>query len=316
MMSKKFKASIIILTYLLISCFIIPIYGNPYTEYETDVCGFQTYSEWTQVGSPPIENSLDNETSFVKQGNSSFKFSNSDNADHRQCYRNFNQTFPTVSDWYLQFWLHVDEIAGSGSYTGLEIGIHKVGAEFFHVGIKISGSGFLLGWYGGTVGFSAYERFSYNGSATILNFDTWYAVKADHSLTRGGTDIYYTTDPNATWTKHGGGWTATSATPTRWNIYRQGDQYSHVAYIDYLHVTDEDSFYAPPPPPVPWDWSHDWTWIGMFSASIFMMVYPPSWLAWKIKKSGVTEETIERGGYAMLLFVTGLGLFISCCYWS
>jgi len=49
-------------------------------------------------------------------------------------------------------------------------------------------------------------------------------------------------------------------------------------------------------------------------AALFLMVWSPAWFAWKIKKQGVTVESIERLGYAMLLFIVGFGLLIMCIY--
>jgi len=57
-----------------------------------------------------------------------------------------------------------------------------------------------------------------------------------------------------------------------------------------------------------------YTWIALLLAALFLMVWSPAWFAWKIKKVGVTVESIERLGYAMLLFIVGFGLLIMCIY--
>ncbi|MBA7492009.1 hypothetical protein ES702_02558 [subsurface metagenome] len=57
-----------------------------------------------------------------------------------------------------------------------------------------------------------------------------------------------------------------------------------------------------------------YTWIAMLLAALFLMIWSPSWFAWKIKKVGVTTESIERLGYAMLLFLVGFGLLVMCIY--
>ena len=56
--------------------------------------------------------------------------------------------------------------------------------------------------------------------------------------------------------------------------------------------------------------------LGLFIGGIIMMIYAPSWVAWKVKKSGVTPDTVERLGYAMLIFLVGFGLFLSFIYGS
>ena len=50
--------------------------------------------------------------------------------------------------------------------------------------------------------------------------------------------------------------------------------------------------------------------LGLGLVGLGFMVFAPSWVAWGIKKHGVTEEIIERFGYAMLLFLVGFGLII------
>ena len=56
--------------------------------------------------------------------------------------------------------------------------------------------------------------------------------------------------------------------------------------------------------------------LGLFLGGIIMMIFAPSWVAWKVKKSGVTPDTVERLGYAMLIFLVGFGLFLSFIYGS
>lgn len=58
----------------------------------------------------------------------------------------------------------------------------------------------------------------------------------------------------------------------------------------------------------------DYSWIAIFLSGIFLMAWGPSWFAWKVKKVGITSDSIERLGYAMLLFLIGFGLLIMAIY--
>lgn len=80
-------------------------------------------------------------------------------------------------------------------------------------------------------------------------------------------------------------------------------------HIDYFYI---EVFYTEPPPP--FNFINEYFGLGLFLAGIVMMIYAPSWVAWKIKKSGVTPDTVERAGYAMLIFLMGFGLFITFIY--
>lgn len=62
------------------------------------------------------------------------------------------------------------------------------------------------------------------------------------------------------------------------------------------------------------DLTNLYTWIVLLLAALFLIVWSPSWFAWGIKKKGVTVETIERLGYAMLLFLVGFGLLVMWLY--
>jgi len=57
-----------------------------------------------------------------------------------------------------------------------------------------------------------------------------------------------------------------------------------------------------------------YTVLCMGLGGIFLMVFSPTWFAWKVRKSGADVETVERFGYCMLLFVIGFGLFITWLY--
>jgi len=59
----------------------------------------------------------------------------------------------------------------------------------------------------------------------------------------------------------------------------------------------------------------DYTVLAFGLVGIFLMIFSPTWAAWKIRKSGADVSTVERFGYAMLLFMVGLGLFITFLYW-
>ena len=48
---------------------------------------------------------------------------------------------------------------------------------------------------------------------------------------------------------------------------------------------------------------------------VCMMVFAPVWGIRKILNDGLEVETVERVGYAILVFMIGLGLFITFLYW-
>lgn len=78
----------------------------------------------------------------------------------------------------------------------------------------------------------------------------------------------------------------------------------------YLNVTCD----IPPPPPPPEIVVDKYFGLGLFIGGIILMIFAPSWVAWAIKKKGITPDTVERAGYAMLIFLIGLGLFLSYIY--
>lgn len=43
---------------------------------------------------------------------------------------------------------------------------------------------------------------------------------------------------------------------------------------------------------------------------IFLMIFSPTWVAWKFKKEGASTGSVERFGYGMLLFIVGFGLVV------
>lgn len=49
---------------------------------------------------------------------------------------------------------------------------------------------------------------------------------------------------------------------------------------------------------------------GIGVTGLLFVVFAPCWCIWEVKKHGVTEEAIERFGYAMLLFIVGFGLIV------
>ena len=57
-----------------------------------------------------------------------------------------------------------------------------------------------------------------------------------------------------------------------------------------------------------------YTWLGIGLAGLALMVWSPAWVAWKIKKKGMDVDTVERIGFALVIFVMGFGLFISWLY--
>ena len=70
--------------------------------------------------------------------------------------------------------------------------------------------------------------------------------------------------------------------------------------------------YIPPSPP--FSVVDQYTWLGIGLGGIALMVWSPAWVAWKIKKKGIDVDTIERIGFALVIFVMGFGLFISWLY--
>lgn len=57
-------------------------------------------------------------------------------------------------------------------------------------------------------------------------------------------------------------------------------------------------------------WVDKYTILGIGLSGLLMMVFAPSWVALKIKKEGITPDSIERIGYAMLIFVVGFGMMV------
>ena len=54
----------------------------------------------------------------------------------------------------------------------------------------------------------------------------------------------------------------------------------------------------------------DYTTLAIGFGGIFLMIFSPTWVAWKARKEGASTGTIERFGYGMLLFIVGFGLLI------
>ncbi len=77
---------------------------------------------------------------------------------------------------------------------------------------------------------------------------------------------------------------------------------------------------TPPPPPPPYvpppmpDLVSMYIWLGFLIIGVLLMFYAVFWVAWGIKKKGVTPDTIERGGYGMLIWIVGFGMTIMFLY--
>lgn len=54
-----------------------------------------------------------------------------------------------------------------------------------------------------------------------------------------------------------------------------------------------------------------YTQLGMMILGLLLMFYAVTWGAWGIKKKGINDETIERMGYCMLIFLVGYGLLFT-----
>lgn len=58
-----------------------------------------------------------------------------------------------------------------------------------------------------------------------------------------------------------------------------------------------------------------YTVLAMGLGGIFLMIFSPTWVAWKARKEGASVGTVERFGYGMLLFIIGFGLVITWLLW-
>jgi len=224
----------------------------------------------------------------------------------------------TGYDWHSYFWIRMNATSISGVYTGFAIGLWSSSPTMmWQIGFEPTGTAYRAGIYIGSQGHTGSERFTYGASPTVFSMNTWYAFWFDHNNTAGTSKFYYSTDA-ISWTLEYSYATVEAITPTSWRIDHQENAHVLHGFIDYLVVTDEaGSMYPPPPPPPyvpPQDFVGDYFGTGIFIGGIFMMIYAPTWVAWGIKKKGVTPDTVERLGYAMLIFIVGLGLFFSYIY--
>lgn len=58
-------------------------------------------------------------------------------------------------------------------------------------------------------------------------------------------------------------------------------------------------------------WVGSYTLIGLGFGGLFLMVFAPTWVALMIRKKGITDESVERFGFAFLLFLVGFCLVIT-----
>lgn len=57
-------------------------------------------------------------------------------------------------------------------------------------------------------------------------------------------------------------------------------------------------------------WIDKYTMLGIGLGGLFLMIFSPTWVGLKLKKSGLDADSMERIGYGMLLFITGFGLLV------
>lgn len=223
----------------------------------------------------------------------------------------------TTYDWHFYFWIYMTSIASSGTYTGLVCGLYRTSPTIFWlVGFEPAGTGFRAGAYVGTDGWKASERFTYNATPTTFSMSTWYAFRLSHNYTASSCLLYWSTNA-LDWNYEGVSVNWVSSIPVYFRIDHQENCHIYYGYIDYMAVTDTEEMYAPyppPPPEPPFSVVGQYTWLGIFMGGIVLMVWSPAWVAWKIKKKGIDPDTLERMGYALLLWLVGFGLFISWLY--
>jgi hypothetical protein len=164
---------------------------------------------------------------------------------------------------------------------------------------------------------------------SLYNYTSLEMVALNQSLTLEGS--YWNGKQNEFKSETGFQWNATKPNFEQWVNWLKNKQL-YVQWFDFIFkkwLFDEGYFgdfpwweeWTPIPPPI-WidDWVTpfiiEWSLIGMYTtlgiglSGVFLMCFAPSWVAWKIKKKGVDTDTIERFGYALLLFLVGFGLFI------
>lgn len=164
---------------------------------------------------------------------------------------------------------------------------------------------------------------------SLYNYTTLEMVALNQSLTLEGS--YWAGKQSEFKSETGFQWNANKPNFEQWVNWLKNKQL-YVQWFDFIFkkwLFDEGYFgdfpwweeWTPIPPPI-WieDWVTpfiiEWSLIGMYTtlgiglSGVFLMCFAPSWVAWKIKKKGVDVDTVERFGYALLLFLVGFGLFV------
>ena len=62
-------------------------------------------------------------------------------------------------------------------------------------------------------------------------------------------------------------------------------------------------------------YTDEYTVLAFGLVGIGMMVFSPAWTIRKVLNEGVDVDSVEGIGYAVLIFIIGLGLFITFLYW-
>ena len=242
---------------------------------------------------------------FVQHGNYSLNFtsmvSKGVNDHHDFC----NLTVPNHSkpnNTWFGFWFYCNKTMQEMSTISMyDTNDYYIGIGFWDYQYEMRGHAPTYGAWGG-------EDFD-------LNLNTWYWFEleetsdGDYYLYVNGTekDSHIITDGLGTYTKMG---------VRAWD----GRTFGKSIILDFVRIANQQefppSYPPPPPPPPPLNYVDEYFGLGLFIGGIIMMIYAPSWVAWKVKKSGVTPDTVERLGYAMLIFLVGFGLFLSFIYGS
>lgn len=175
------------------------------------------------------------------------------------------------------------------SFEDMPPSLNIIDVDIFVRGKAYSGmTSKLRGWLWDGV---SYEQFTTDNIDFIWYTNSYWTQSEDVDAT--GQDILNTEE---------------QINGARLRIYQYQDPYFSpnlritLAYIRVVYL------------PAPSTWLSMLFGLGLFIGGIIMMIASPSWVAWGIRKEGVTPDTVERAGYGMLIFILGLGLFLTYLY--
>ena len=139
----------------------------------------------------------------------------------------------------------------------------------------------------------------FNGSAWVMGGSFATSVTTWHLWLTGGYDISSILD------------TPQKVEDVRLRLTNWGaPSYDNEGRISYIWLKVWFTYFES----VPFSVVDLYTWLGIGLGGIALMVWSPAWVAWKIKKKGIDVDTVERIGFALVIFVMGFGLFISWLY--